>query len=84
MTDAELEAEALAAAPTDVVPDDAVSWWSVVDPAPQGTLPAWYMPAPTAGARRLHGAKRLLAYGLIATFLSINAAGFCFTYGAIT
>lgn len=84
VTDAELEAEALAATPSDAVADDAVSWWDVVDPAPQGTLPAWYMPTPVAGARRLVGWRRSLAFSLIAMFLSINAAGLCFTYGAIT
>ena len=81
--DAELEAEALAAAPVDEVPDDAVSWWEVVSPTDLGLLPTWYMPTASAGARRLIGWKRALAWTLVLMFLAINAAGLCSTYGSV-
>lgn len=81
--DAELEAEALAAAPVDEVPDDAVSWWDVVAPNDLGLLPTWYMPTAPAGARRLVGWKRTLAWALVLMFLAINAAGLCSTYGRV-
>ncbi len=83
VTDAELEAQALAAAPRDVADDDAVSYWDVAPNQDLGLLPEWYMPGPSAGARRLVGWKRTLAWVLIATFLAIDAAGLCFTYGRI-
>jgi hypothetical protein len=81
--EAELAAEALAAAPIDDVPDDAVSWWDVVGPADLGLLPPWYMPTASAGSRRLVGWKRALAWTLILMFLAINAAGLCSTYGRV-
>ncbi|HEV7720394.1 MAG TPA: hypothetical protein VGO60_03885 [Iamia sp.] len=81
--DAELEAEALAAEPIDEVDDDAVSWWDVVAPTDFGLLPSWYMPTASAGAGRLIGWKRTLAWTLILMFLAINAAGLCSTYGRV-
>lgn len=83
LSDAELEAQALAAAPTDVAGDDAVPYWELTDRKDLGLLPDWYMPTASAGARRLVGWKRRLAWALIFTFLSINAAGLCSTYGRI-
>lgn len=83
LSDSELEAQALAAERCDVADDDAVSYWEFADHQDLGLLPAWYMPGPSAGARRLVGWKRRLAWVLIGTFLSIDAAGLCFTYGRI-
>lgn len=83
VSDAELEAQALAAQPVEVADDDAVSYWDVAEREDLGLLPEWYMPGPRAGARRLVGWKRTLAWVLIGTFLSIDAAGLCFTYGRI-
>ncbi|HXH57390.1 hypothetical protein [Iamia sp.] len=80
---AELEAQALAAGPVDVPDDDAVSYWEVAGRDDLGLLPDWYMPTAGAGSRRLHGWRRRLAWSLVATFLSINAAGLCSTYGRI-
>lgn len=83
VSDAELEAQALAAGPVDVPDDDAVSYWDVAGRNDMGLLPDWYMPTAGAGSRRLHGWRRGLAWSLVATFLSINAAGLCSTYGRI-
>ncbi len=83
VSDVDLEAQALAAAPADVADDDADCFWDHADRRDLGLLPEWYMPGPTAGARRLTGWKRTLAWVLIGTFLAIDAAGLCFTYGRI-
>lgn len=81
MTDEELTALALAADPNAPLPDDAVPIWSLdpvgVDPA----LPAWYMPVATAP--RMRGWRRRVALLLIGSFLAINAAGLCSTYGHV-
>ncbi|WCO67495.1 hypothetical protein PO878_02020 [Iamia majanohamensis] len=81
--DAELEAQALAAERSDVADDDAVPYWDLAERQDLGLLPEWYMPGPTAGARRLVGWRRRLAWALVLTFLAINAAGLCSTYGRI-
>ncbi|MGH9271979.1 MAG: hypothetical protein ACRDZ2_11970 [Ilumatobacteraceae bacterium] len=74
--DDELTRLALAADLDDPLPDDAVPW-SGAD-APVELLPSWYMP-PTAAVR---GRRRRVVVGvLIASFLLINAAGLCVTYG---
>lgn len=83
VSDAELEAQALAAEAVDVADDDAVSYWELTERQDLGLLPDWYMPGPGAGARRLDGWKRNLAWLLVGTFLAINAAGLCSTYGRI-
>jgi len=84
--DAELCAEALAADPNAVVPDDAVPLSALIDDATPAPLPQWYMPAPMQ-ARRLTGWRRQLVRGnvalIIASFLMINAAGLCNTYGQL-
>lgn len=83
LTDAELEAQALAAPRADVADDDATPYWEMTDSEELGLLPDWYMPTSGAGSRRLVGGKRNLAWGLVGTFLAINAAGLCSTYGRI-
>lgn len=79
----ELAAEALAAAPVDVADPDAVSWWDLTGQGHLGLLPAWYMPSPRLGSRRVVGWKRVVLWSLVLTFLAINAAGLCSTYGRV-
>lgn len=84
--DAELNAEALAADPEVAVGADAVSFWELTGAAPTDVLPAWYMPTPMA-TRAFTGWRRHLVrwnVGLIvASFVAINAAGLCNTYGQL-
>jgi hypothetical protein len=83
LTDDELCALALAADPDTTVDDDAVCLWDLA--APQGAspaLPEWYMPAATGG-RLLRGWQRIPVALVIASFLVINAAGLCNTYGQL-
>ena len=75
-TDDELAAEALAADPDVVVPDDAVPF---ARPAGEGLLPEWYMPAAGTG-RRTRG-RAVVVVGLIVSLIVVNAAGLCVTYG---
>ncbi len=51
---------------------------------PGGLLPDWYMPSPTGGPRHHASWQRRVAYVLIGTFLAIDAAGLCSTYGWLT
>ena len=81
ISDDELVAEALAADPDAGVPDDAVSLWELDGRADGALLPDWYMPAAASSARR--GWRRRVAVSLVATFLAINAAGLCSTYGHV-
>ena len=83
LTDEELEAMALAADPEAAPASDAVPIWEVLDPGRSQLLPEWYMPAPMAGGRRLRGWPRRVVFLLIVSFLAIDAAGLCFTYGII-
>lgn len=83
-TDDELTAQALAAAPCTVAPDDAISYWDVVAPRDLGLLPSWYMPTPSAGSRRLRGWRRRIVYLVTGSIVVINAAGLCITYGYVT
>jgi hypothetical protein len=82
--DDELCAEALAADPDSVVPDDAVPFAAWASPETRGALPGWYMPAPI-GPPALHGWRRLVVRMssslLVLAFLTITAAGLCNTYG---
>lgn len=84
--DAELCAEALAADPDLEVDGDAVSFWELTDAGPEAVLPAWYMPAPMH-ARSLTGWRRHLVRGnvalIVASFVAINCAGLCNTYGQL-
>ncbi len=74
--DDELAALAMAADPDAVLADDAVAWTGA--PTVDGLLPAWYMP-PVAhsGGRR----RRVVIGLLVASFVAVNAAGLCVTYG---
>jgi hypothetical protein len=75
ISDDELAAEAMAADPDAVVPDDAVPFG---EPESPGLLPDWYMPAP--GFRRTRPRVAVIA-GLILALLVVNATGLCVTYG---
>jgi len=75
--DDELEALAMAADPDAALPDDAVAWTAAA-PGEASLLPAWYMPAVArSGGRRC----RVVVGLLVASFLAVNAAGLCVTYG---
>ena len=84
--DAELCAEALAADPDATVDPDAVSLWELTGAGPETVLPQWYMPAPMR-ARALTGWRRHLVRGnvalIVASFVAINCAGLCNTYGQL-
>jgi hypothetical protein len=86
ITDDELIAQALAADPDITVPPDAVPIRDLLGGDPVPRLPAWYMPTPM-GARHFSGWRRRLVrvnVGVVVTsFLVINAAGLCNTYGQL-
>ncbi len=84
--DAELCAEALAADPEVSLGADAVSFWELTGAGSDAVLPEWYMPAPMR-ARALTGWRRHLVRGnvalIVASFVAINCAGLCNTYGQL-
>jgi hypothetical protein len=82
VSDAELAACALAADPNATVDDDAVCLWDMCGTAAPSRLPAWYMPAP-AGGRLRAGWRRAIIVLIVASFVAINAAGLCSTYGRV-
>jgi len=76
ISDDELAALAMAADPDAALADDAVAW-SGAAPVHE-LLPAWYMPP----AARVGGRRRRIMVGLlVASFVAVNAAGLCVTYG---
>jgi hypothetical protein len=84
ISDEELAAEALAADPDQMVPDDAVPLWvALADGDEPALLPDWYMPAPGAGTTARPGWRRRVGVGLVVSFVLINAAGLCSTYGSV-
>ncbi len=74
----ELTAQALAADPDAPVAVDAMPFGADAVGV-DGLLPSWYMPAPVTYHRR--SSHRLAVVAVIASFLFINAFGFCITYG---
>jgi hypothetical protein len=82
LTDEELTAQALAADPDAALPADAVSLWDLQAPT-DSLLPDWYMPAVVVGPSTRTPRRRRIAVGLITTFVLINAAGLCSTYGHV-
>jgi hypothetical protein len=74
--DEQLAAEALAADPDVVVPDDAVPFGASDQ---DGLLPDWYMPSPRSIRRT--PARVVVVAGVILSLLIVNAAGLCVTYG---
>ena len=79
-TDDELSELALAANPDAELPADAACFWDVADPDRRRRLPEWYMPA-MQGATVVHGWRRRLILLIVVTFLAVDAAGLCNTYG---
>jgi hypothetical protein len=87
VSDDELAALALAADPYALVPADAVPIRPVGWSSDSALLPEWYMPSPMGGrpgGRHHRSWQRKVAYVLIGTFLAIDAAGLCSTYGWIS
>jgi hypothetical protein len=82
VSDAELAACALAADPEAKVDDDAVCLWDVCGGPAPNRLPAWYMPAPSGGRVR-SGWRRTVILLIVVSFIAINAAGLCSTYGRV-
>ena len=83
ISDEELTALALAADPDAPIPDDAVPFWDLDPDRAEPDLPSWYMPAASGGVPAGPGWRRRVALVLIASFVAINAAGLCSTYGHI-
>lgn len=83
LTDEELTALALAAAPDPELGDDAVPIRSLDRSPTDALLPSWYMPAPATGGAH-PGWRRRVAVGVVSSILLINAAGLCVTYGPVT
>ncbi len=80
LSDEDLEALALGANPDDPLASDAVPL--VMQPGdPDGLLPSWYMP----GAIKVSTNRwwRAIALVLVLSFLVIEAAGLCSTYGSL-
>lgn len=80
----ELTALALAADPDVALPDDAVPFRGSLDDGEGGLLPDWYMPAPGGAVHTGRSWRRVVAVTAIVTFVVLNAAGLCSTYGWIT
>ena len=81
VSDEDLAAMALAADPDAQPDEDAVSLWDLTAEDADELLPTWYMPSPMARTRLLYGWRRSVVLLLIASFILINAAGLCVTYG---
>jgi hypothetical protein len=83
MTDDELTELALAADPEAPLDDDAVSIFDLDPDRGPSLLPDWYMPSPSGGIAAGPGWRRRVALLVIGSFLAINAAGLCSTYGHV-
>ncbi len=81
ISDEELTALALAAAPITELPEDAVAWGGE-DSRPPSLLPNWYMPSPSYHVRGR--GTRFIAIALIVGFLVIDAFGLCITSGFLS
>jgi hypothetical protein len=79
ISDDELTALALAADPADELGPDAVAL-PLYRGLPSGSLPLSYMPPAMA---RAVGWRVPVLIGLVLSFLLIDVAGLCFTYGSI-
>lgn len=76
ISDAELEAQALAADPHAPIDPDAEPFGGTAEP---GLLPEWYMPV--TGPIRRTRSRRVVVVGIIVALLVVNGAGLCVTYG---
>ncbi len=69
------------------MPDDAVPLWELTGEGPRGRAPGLVHAGADAAARALAGGDGRGADGtvalIIASFLTINAAGLCNTYGQL-
>ena len=81
LSDEELTVLALAADPRAPLDPDAVPW-SGVAAFPQGLLPDWYMPRPTATRRGR--ATTVVIVAIIVGILVIDAFGRCITSGFLS
>lgn len=81
ISDAELEAQALAADPDAPLDSHAVSIWSMNNDGASSPLPEWYMPAAMAGIGSRW--RRRVAIALIVAFVLLYAYGLCSTYGRV-
>ncbi len=81
ISDDELAALALAADP-DPTLDEFAEPFDSGEPR-LDLLPAWYMPAPMAGAGLVRGWRRRVAILVIVSFLAVLAYGLCSTYGSV-
>jgi hypothetical protein len=77
ISDDELAALALAADVDSPIEPDARPF--VVEDAPPGLLPGWYMPP--AVARATGRARRVVIAGIVGALVLVNAAGLCVTFG---
>jgi hypothetical protein len=81
LSDEDLTALALAADPSEPLSPDAVPWNGVAA-FPQGLLPDWYMPRPTA-SRRGRGTTAVIV-AIVVGILVIDAFGLCITSGFLS
>lgn len=81
ITDADLEALALAAPVDGPLDPDAVPIDQYLRTAAPAALPDWYMAPPAVRSRR--GWSRMVILGFIASLIFIEAYGLCSTYGQI-
>jgi hypothetical protein len=81
LSDGELTALALAGDPAASLAPDAVAWNGVAS-LPQGLLPDWYMPRPTA-SRRGRGTTVVIV-AIVVGILVIDAFGLCITSGFLS
>jgi hypothetical protein len=84
LSDEELTVLALAALPDPDLDDDAVPFRLLDAAGGDPLLPSWYMPAPASSIGARPGWRRQVAVVVIVSFLLINAAGLCSTYGHVT
>lgn len=82
ITDEELAAEALAAAPDPDLGAGARPWAELVGAGP-GLLPGWYMPVPGTVPAPVTGWRRKVAVVIVSAFTTITAYGLCATYGHV-
>jgi hypothetical protein len=81
LSDEELTDLALAADPVAPLAPDAVPWNGVAS-FPQGLLPDWYMPRPTASRRGR--TTTVIIVAIVVGFLVIDAFGLCITSGFLS
>ena len=81
LSDAELDAMALAASPDTPLSVDAVPWYGNTT-FQRGLLPDWYMPRPIAATRGR--ATKIVIVTVVVAFLVLDAFGLCITSGFLS